>query len=43
MQHHHNRPSVEGTLSNVKRKFHEAVRSKTPVTQKNEALCEFVC
>ncbi|MBN9524410.1 hypothetical protein J0H58_38830 [bacterium] len=40
---YHKRSNVEGTFSAVKREFAEAVRSKTPVVQKNEVLCKFIC
>lgn len=43
LRHYHKRSNVESTFSAVKRKFHEAVRSKTPVAQKNEVLCKFIC
>ena len=43
LAHYHKRSNVESTFSAVKRKFHEAVRSKTPRAQKNEVLCKFIC
>jgi transposase len=43
LKHYHKRSNVESTFSAVKRKFGEAVRSKTDTAQKNEVLCKFVC
>jgi transposase len=43
LQHYHKRSNVESTFSMVKRKFGDAVRSKTDVAQKNEVLAKFVC
>jgi hypothetical protein len=43
LRHYHKRSNVESTFSAVKRKFGEAVRSKTETAQKNEVLCKFVC
>src|SRR5262249_31155723 len=43
LAHYHKRSLVESTFSAVKRKFGDAVRSKTPVAMKNEVLAKFVC
>jgi transposase len=43
LQHYHKRSNVESTFSAVKRKFGDAVRSKTPTAQLNEVLAKFVC
>ena len=43
MQHYHQRRNVESTFSMVKRKFGDAVRSKTDVAMVNEVLCKFLC
>ena len=43
LAHYHKRSNVESTFSAVKRKFGEAVRSKTDRAQRNEVLCKFVC
>jgi transposase len=42
LRHYHKRSNVESTFSAVKRKFGDAVRSKTPVAMVNECLCKFV-
>jgi transposase len=41
--HYHKRSNVESTFSMVKAKFGDAVRSKTDVAMKNEALCKILC
>ncbi len=43
LAHYHQRSNVESTFSAVKRKFGDAVRSKTDAAQKNEVLCKLVC
>jgi transposase len=43
MQHYHKRSNVESTFSMMKAKFGDAVRSKTDVAMKNEALCKVLC
>jgi transposase len=43
MKHYHLRSNVESTFSMVKRKFGDAVRSKTETAMVNEVLCKFVC
>jgi hypothetical protein len=42
-EHYHKRSNVESTFSAVKRKFGDAVRSKTDVAMVNEVLCKFLC
>ena len=41
--HYHKRSNVESTFSMIKAKFGDAVRSKTDVAMKNEALCKILC
>lgn len=41
--HYHRRSNVESTFSMVKRKFGDAVRSKTPTAMTNEVLCKLLC
>lgn len=43
LKHYHRRSNVESTFSMVKRKFGDAVRSKTEVAVKNEVLAKLVC
>jgi transposase len=40
LAHYHKRSNVESTFSMIKRKFGDAVRSKTDVAMVNEALCK---
>jgi transposase len=40
--HYHKRSNVESTFSMIKAKFGDAVRSKTDVAMKNEALCKLL-
>ena len=40
---YHKRSNVESTFSMVKRKFGDAVRSKTDVAMVNEVLCKLLC
>ena len=42
LQHYHKRSNVESTFSMIKRKFGDAVRSKTDVAMVNEVLCKLV-
>lgn len=42
LKHYHGRSNVESTISAVKRKFGDSVRSKTDVAMKNEVLAKFV-
>ena len=41
--HYHKRSNVESTFSMAKRKFGDAVRSKTDVAMVNEVLCKLLC
>jgi transposase len=43
LEHYHRRSNVESTFSMVKRKFGDAVRSKTDTAMINEVLCKFLC
>jgi transposase len=43
LQHYHARSNAESTFSAIKRKFGDAVRSKTDVAMRNEVLCKFLC
>ena len=43
MTHYHKRSNVESTFSAIKRKFGDAVRSKSDVAMKNEVLCKILC
>jgi transposase len=42
LAHYHKRSNVESTFSMIKRKFGDAVRSRTDVSMKNEALAKIV-
>jgi transposase len=42
LQHYHRRSNVESVFSMVKRKFGDAVRSRTDVAMVNEALCKLL-
>lgn len=42
-QHYHKRSNVETVFSMIKAKFGEKLRSKTDVSQVNEALCKVLC
>jgi transposase len=42
MTHYHQRSNVESTFSMIKAKFGDAVRSKTEIAMKNEALCKLL-
>jgi transposase len=42
LQHYHARSNVESTISAVKRKFGDSVRSKTDTAMKNECLCKLL-
>jgi transposase len=42
LDHYHKRSNVESTFSMIKAKFGDAVRSKTIVAMKNEALCKLL-
>ena len=43
MQSYHKRSNIESTFSMMKRKFGDAIRSKTEVAMKNEVLCKVLC
>jgi transposase len=43
LERYHKRSNVESTFSMVKRKFGDALRSKTDVAMINEALCKVLC
>jgi transposase len=43
LRRYHRRSNVESVFSAVKRKFGDAVRSKTPVAMRNEVLAKLVC
>jgi transposase len=43
LTHYHQRSNVESTFSAVKRKFGDAVRSKTDVAMTNEVLAKLIC
>jgi transposase len=43
LQHYHKRSNVEATVSMVKRKFGDFIRSKSDVAMVNEALCKLLC
>lgn len=43
LQHYHQRSNVESTFSMLKRKFGEALRSKTDLAMKNEVYAKIVC
>jgi transposase len=40
LRHYHQRSNVESTFSAIKRKFGDAVRSKTDTAMRNEVLCK---
>jgi hypothetical protein len=43
LAHYHKRSNVESTFSMMKAKFGDALRSKTDVAMRNEALCKVLC
>ena len=43
MAHYHRRSNIESTFSAIKRKFGDAVRSKTEIACVNEVICKCVC
>jgi transposase len=43
LAHYHKRSNVESTISAVKRKFGDAVMSKTDTAMVNEVLCKLLC
>jgi transposase len=43
LKHYHKRSNVESSFSAIKRKFGDAVRSKTPTAMTNEVLAKLIC
>jgi transposase/predicted nucleic acid-binding Zn finger protein len=43
LTHYHQRSNVESTVSMIKRKFGDSVKSKNPLAQKNEVYAKIVC
>ena len=43
LAHYHKRSNVESTISMIKTKFRDHVRSKTDTAMKNEVLCKVLC
>ena len=43
LKHYHQRSNVESAFSMIKRKFGDAVRSKTETAMTNEVLCKILC
>ena len=43
LTHYHQRSNAESTFSAIKRKFGDAVRSKSDTAMKNEVYCKFLC
>jgi transposase len=43
LAHYHKRSNIESTISMIKAKFRDHVRSKTDVAMKNEVLCKVLC
>lgn len=43
LAHYHKRSNVESVFSAIKRKFGDAVRSRTDASMRNEALCKILC
>ncbi len=43
LAHYHKRSNVESTVSMIKAKFRDHVRSKTDIAMKNEVLCKVLC
>lgn len=43
LQHYHKRSNIESTFSMLKRKFGDALRSKTDTALINETLCKVLC
>lgn len=42
MEHYYKRSNVESTFGAIKQKFGENLKSKKPVSQKNELLCKIL-
>lgn len=43
LKHYHKRSNSESTFSMIKAKFGERIKSKTAISQTNEALCKILC
>lgn len=43
LAHYHKRSNIESTISMIKAKFRDHVRSKTDMAMKNEVLCKVLC
>ena len=43
LTHYHKRSNVESTISMIKAKFRDHVRSKSDVAMVNEVLCKILC
>jgi len=43
LEHYHKRSNAESTFSMIKRKFGDALRSKSDVAMANETLCKILC
>jgi transposase len=43
LKHYHQRSNVESTISAIKRKFGDSLRSKTDTAMKNEVLAKLLC
>ena len=43
LRHYHKRSNVESTMSMIKAKFRDSIRSKGDVAMKNECLAKIVC
>ncbi|HTE19328.1 MAG TPA: transposase [Armatimonadota bacterium] len=43
LTHYHRRSNMESTVSMIKTKFGDALRSKTDIAQENEVLCKVLC
>jgi len=43
LDHYHKRSNVESTISAIKRKFGDSVRSKSDTAMVNETLCKILC
>jgi transposase len=43
LNHYHKRSNVESTVSMIKAKFRDHVRSETDIAMKNEVLCKVLC
>ena len=42
MEHYHSRSNVESTISMIKAKFGDSIRSKSDIAQVNETLCKIL-